>query len=276
VLHRRGGLTELAGADPSLPTERVAIEGGRTLRVARADDRPPAVLYDAGAFGIYADGANVVRALGALGVPAAAYTRAGLSGSGPAADAPTPERHAEDMLALLDALGAEGPVTFIGHSMAGLRLHRLAQLHPQRVGGLVLVDAMVPAATPPAALRAFAASLRPVERTLPVLCRAGNAYPNAMRLTGQERADKLASVYSASHLRATRAEVEAMARSVVEPAGDAPMVLMPAGRIARGTDGLARRTGARVVDMSRWGHASVLSPEPSRMIAREAARLLGA
>ena len=235
---------------------------------------PPQALYDAGAFGIYADGANVVRALAARGVPALTYTRAGLSGSDPAPGAPTPATHVADMAALLDAEGQGGPVVLVGHSMAGFRLNLFAQAYPERTAGLVLVDAMVPGALPRAAIAAFASALRPVERALPAFCRTASAYPNAMRLTGQERADKLTSVYSADHLRATRLEVAEVARAQVQTDHGARVVLMPAGRVARGSEGLARRTGARVVDMSGWGHAGVLGPEPSGVIADEAAKLL--
>ena len=216
----------------------------------------------------------MVRALAARGVPAASHTRAGLSGSDPAPQAPTPGAHVADMAALLDAMGQGGPVVLIGHSMAGFRLHLFAARHPGRVAGLVLVDAMVPGGVPRALIGAFANALRPVERTLPAFCRTAEAYPNAMRLGGRERADKLASVYSADHLRATRQEVALVARADIRVDHGAPMVLMPAGRVARGSAALADRTGARVIDMRAWGHASVLSPEPAGAIADAALTLL--
>ena len=215
-----------------------------------------------------------MRALAERGVASVAYTRAGLSGSDAGQGAPTPDAHVADMVRLLDALGQDGPVVLVGHSMAGFRLHRFAGLHPDRVRHLVLVDAMVPGALPRAAIAGFAAVLRPVERTLPALCRAGDAYPNAMRLSGQERADKLTSVYSAAHLRATRLEVAEVARARVGTDHGVPMTLMPAGRVARGSAALAERTGARLIDMSRWGHASVLGPEGAARIADAAAAAL--
>ena len=262
------------GAPPVGRASRVRLADGRGLTVLRGGEGAPRVLFDAGAFGIYADGANLVRALAGRGVPAMSYTRAGLSGSDPAPRAPNPDAHGADMVGLLEASGQDGPVVLVGHSMAGLRLHALAHRRPDRVLGLVLVDAMVPGAWPRPALRAFAAALRPVERALPALCRTANAYPNAMRLEGQERADKLASVYAADHLRASRAEVLGLARAAVTPAGHARMVLMPAGRVARGSGALAERTGARLVDMSAWGHAAVLSPEPSDRVAEAVMSLL--
>ena len=235
--------------------------------VLRGGEGPPRLLFDAGAFGIYADGANLVRALARFGVPAVSYTRAGLSGSDPDPRPPTPQRHADDMLMLLDALGQRGPVLFAGHSMAGLRLHTVARQAPRRVAGLVLIDAMVPGARSPRTLRLAAAALRPVERLLPAFCRAADAYPNAMKLEGRERADKLASVYSAAHLRASRAEIRHAATDDAPIASAAPLLLLPAGRIARGSDALAARAGAEVMDMSAYGHAGVLAPEPAGRMA---------
>lgn len=258
----------------SLDLQCVEIAPGRSLSVGRTLFAQPRALFDAGTFGIYVDGANVVRALAERGLPAVSYTRAGLSGSGPLGGSSSLDRQVEDMLALLDVLGADGPTVLIGHSMAGLRLHRAAQLAPERVAGLVLVDAMVPGAFRPWALRTFAAALRPVERTLPAFCRTADAYPNAMQLRGRERADKLRSVYSADHLRATRLEVSAVARADVEADHGRPMVVMPAGKIARSSDQLIAATGARCMDMTAWGHASVLSLEPSAMIAEAALTLL--
>ena len=249
------------------PAAPIRLADGRALRALRGGEGPPAVLFDAGAFGIYADGANLVRALATRGVPSVSYTRRNLSGSDEAPGKPGPEAHVADMRALLAALGQTGPVVLAGHSMAGFRLHAFARAQPPLVRALVLIDAMVPGVWPRAALAGFAAGLRPVERALPAFCRTANAYPNAMRLQGEERADKLRSVYGREHLRSSRREIAAIARATVTPAETTPMTLMPAGRLARGTRALAARTGAVLIDMGAWGHASVLSPEPCERIA---------
>lgn len=47
-----------------------------------------------------------------------------------------------DVLAVLDATGAERPV-LVGHSMGGIVLLALAAAHPERAGGVVLLDAGV-------------------------------------------------------------------------------------------------------------------------------------
>jgi len=51
------------------------------------------------------------------------------------------EDHARDTLAVLDALGWQAPVV-MGHSLGGYIGATLAALHPERVGALVIVDAM--------------------------------------------------------------------------------------------------------------------------------------
>ena len=258
---------------PDAEARAVEVEPGRILRamtggLESGKEGAPSVLYDAGAFGIYADGANVVRALAERGVASVAYTRAGLSGSdagtGGADARRTRHRHAPPAghARPEQPRYADRPLDG-GFPAAPLRRSAPAarpQARPRRRDG-------PPARCPAPALHAFAASLRPVERTLPAFCRTANAYPNAMRLGGQERADKLTSVYSAAHLRATRLEVAEVARARVGTDHGVAMTLMPSGRVARGSAALAERMGARLIDMSRWGHASVLNPEGAAVIA---------
>lgn len=56
-------------------------------------------------------------------------------------------RHADDLVAVLDALGAERPAV-AGHSMGGFVTAALAHRHPDRVGRLVLVDGGLPLEVP--------------------------------------------------------------------------------------------------------------------------------
>ncbi|MDX2295660.1 MULTISPECIES: alpha/beta fold hydrolase [Streptomyces] len=56
---------------------------------------------------------------------------------------PTPAREADRIAALLDALRLPGPVTVVGHSIAGFHAEAFARLHPDRTAALVLVDSSV-------------------------------------------------------------------------------------------------------------------------------------
>ncbi len=279
---------------PVLRERMVEVAPGRRLHLAGlepegAAPRAPFVLYDAGAFGIYADGAHVVRALAARGARAWAYSRAGLGDSDdlPGGVVPDPYWHANDMLRLLDRLAPRGPVVLIGHSMSGLRLHALAEIADRELAGLVLVDAVTPrwivSRSQRAGTRFFGNALALAEGAVPLARGLALIYPNGMRLAGKEREDKLRSVASPRHLRTTRAELSAVSGrglgARLSAGHGVPMIFMPAGMVARGTAALAeegRSNGApvEIVDMSSWGHASILSPEPAEAIAEAALRLL--
>lgn len=73
--------------------------------------------------------------------------------------------HAKDILGLLDHLGIE-KATLCGHSFGGLLSAYLAANHPNRVDGIILLDA--------------AAELNPIaaKMLVPVFSRLGNTYPS--------------------------------------------------------------------------------------------------
>ena len=120
--------------------------GGRSLRVVRAGpaDARPLVVLEHGAFGCAADWAVVQERLAAKGFRSLAYDRAGLGHSDPG---PTPRDGraiVSDLAALLRTLDERDPVVVVGHSMGGLMVRLFALTHPDRVLGVVLVDAVTP------------------------------------------------------------------------------------------------------------------------------------
>ncbi|MFE9400858.1 alpha/beta fold hydrolase [Streptomyces sp. NPDC006530] len=89
------------------------------------------------------------------------FDRPGHGLSGPAVAPPTAAGEAGRIAGLLDGLGLTGPVTVVGHSIAGFHAEAFARLHPSRTAGLVLVDSSVEErARPPAALPARLALAR--------------------------------------------------------------------------------------------------------------------
>ena len=69
-----------------------------------------------------------------------AVTRRGVSGSDRPATGYDPRRRAEDILEVITGLGMEKPI-LVGNSCGGDILHTLGASHPDRVGGLVYLDA---------------------------------------------------------------------------------------------------------------------------------------
>lgn len=70
-----------------------------------------------------------------------------MSRSAPAPAAETPQRHADDLVAILDHEGIDRVVVF-GHAGGGPTALTFAASHPDRTDGLVMVDSHIHAPTP--------------------------------------------------------------------------------------------------------------------------------
>ncbi|MEU6421992.1 alpha/beta hydrolase [Streptomyces spiralis] len=71
------------------------------------------------------------------------FDRPGLGLSGHTRRWPTLGGEARRIAAVLDTLRLDGPVTLVGHSLAGFHAEAFARLFPGRAAGLVLVDSSV-------------------------------------------------------------------------------------------------------------------------------------
>lgn len=151
-----GGLMSASGA-PKPRGQMVEIEPGRKLRLVCEGPRSdrPLVWLEAGAFGFAADWGATQEALSAAGWRSCAYDRAGMGFS---PKGPSPRDGIAivgDFEKLIAAVGERGPYILVGHSMAGLRLREYAGRNPDKVAGIVLVDAATPEAAQDPRMKGF-------------------------------------------------------------------------------------------------------------------------
>lgn len=115
--------------------------GGRRLHCVRAGTGGPTVVLESGGGGGSSPQDWPVLNLVAPITRCLAYDRAGLGWSDPAAEPRTYDGMARDLEALLTAAGEPPPFVLVGASFGGLLVRAYARLHPDKVAGMVLVDA---------------------------------------------------------------------------------------------------------------------------------------
>jgi pimeloyl-ACP methyl ester carboxylesterase len=128
---------ELAATPP--PGHLVDI-GGYRLHLWCTGDGAPAVILDTGLGGSSA-GWGFVQPDVARFTRVCSYDRAGMGYSDPGPSPRTARRIASELAELLVRSGIGGPVVLVGASIAGFEVRVFASDHPERVAGLVLVDA---------------------------------------------------------------------------------------------------------------------------------------
>ena len=266
-----------AVTQPPLRGRMVEIAEGRRLRLVCEGPAAavPVVWFEAGAFGFAADWASVQARLSRLAIRSCAYDRAGLGFSDPGPAPRDSDAAAADLERLIAASGETGPFLFVGHSAAGLSLRRYAGLHPDRVMGLVLVDAMTPES---ARVSDFAARFPGIARWAARAASLGlfkpliwTSAPDRIGLLGAARTEKRHAFASGRHNRAAAAEVSAWPLSIAEglatppydPAWPVAVVLAgpaserPDAGGLRGAPAVAARRG-RLDRVEAATHASLL------------------
>ena len=128
---------ELAATPP--PGHLVDI-GGYRLHLWCTGDGAPAVILDTGLGGSSADWGFVQPDVARF-TRVCSYDRAGMGYSDPGPSPRTARRIASELAELLVRSGIGGPVVLVGASIAGFDVRVFASDHPERVAGLVLVDA---------------------------------------------------------------------------------------------------------------------------------------
>jgi pimeloyl-ACP methyl ester carboxylesterase len=240
--------------------------GGRRLHLVRAGPPGgrPTVLLEAGSFGFSADWSVVQERLAARGVASIAYDRAGLGQSDPGPRPRDGLAVAADLEALLAAAGETGPFIHVGHSMAGLHAHLFAARNPDRIAGLVLVDAATPASELDPAARKIAAHYIGFAKAVAWAAGAGLLHPltplgDTIGLGAEGAALKRWAFARAGHNRAAADEVvqwpaaarQALAAGPLDPAW--PVAVVTAGPSLPGEP--LRRLMTEPARASRRGHA---------------------
>ena len=106
-------------------------------------DNLPTLLLDTGAGASAFDYRNSLNALSTLS-RTCVYDRAGMGWSELSDTPQSANRVAEQVHALLDGAGIDGPILYIGHSVAGIFMRSFQSRYPDKVAGLIFIDASHP------------------------------------------------------------------------------------------------------------------------------------
>jgi pimeloyl-ACP methyl ester carboxylesterase len=120
---------------------RFDVGGGRRMYLECQGSGTPTVVLEAGWGGSSADWAGVLPELARI-TRTCAYDRAGLGASDPIPGIHDAGDEVADLERLLVRAGIESPYVLVGHSYGGLVARVFAAAHPDRTGGMVLVDAL--------------------------------------------------------------------------------------------------------------------------------------
>jgi pimeloyl-ACP methyl ester carboxylesterase len=207
----------------------------------------PTVVLASGAGGFSAEWSLVQPEL-AKTTRVCAFDRAGLGWSEPGTESRTPARIADELHALLVNAGIEGPLVLVAHSAGGKHARLYTQRHPERVAGIVLVDARseyVDDRLTPEQAAAERAEYQGFQSQIATLSRFGvirliwawawpYALPVAAKLTPETRqvigilqARPLHQATAGSENETARADNDILRDATL---GDTPLVVLAAGR----------------------------------------------
>ncbi|HVV75387.1 MAG TPA: alpha/beta hydrolase [Mycobacteriales bacterium] len=285
--------TDAPSLDPGegLREQLVVLPDGRRLRTVVAGNADgPLVVFEAGMSAPAACWVHTQREISAH-ARTLSYDRAGYGGSDDDSHDRTLERLADDLAGLLDGIGESRPVVLVAHSWGGPIIRLFAKRHPERVAGMVFVDATLAEAMSPRNARIIGASFAVVS----LLARFGGS-ERVMRMTlpngaapeiSQPDLDVMRRDYACSRaMRAGRSEARHIGAALptmraLQAAGtpDVPTTCLQASRVERGMRQLRPRLNqvaaelmaavpqGRVIVVDGAGH---LIPQENPAAVREA------
>ena len=141
-------LQPASNSDPALeayarPQRLVEVAPGRRMHILCQGEGSPAVILTAG-LGQWSIAWSPVQSRIAETIRVCAWDRAGFGFSDASAAPQTLERTTGDLVRLLESAGIAGPYVLVGHSAGGFESMMVADRHPGRVAGMVLVDSTIP------------------------------------------------------------------------------------------------------------------------------------
>jgi pimeloyl-ACP methyl ester carboxylesterase len=119
----------------------IDIGDGRRLYLLEKGSGDVTVLFESGIAATNLNWCHIQEQISRIATTAS-YDRAGLGWSSPCRSARTPRILAGELHQLLDRAGIKPPYVLVGHSFGGLVVRRFAQLYPEEVASVVLVDPM--------------------------------------------------------------------------------------------------------------------------------------
>jgi pimeloyl-ACP methyl ester carboxylesterase len=130
---------EAKSSDPTAPKLESVDAGGHRLKLLSAGTGSPTVILEGG-FGAGVASWTTIHSEIAKFTRVVAYDRAGLGQSEPGPKPRTAKVFATELHTALKNAGIAPPYILVGHSMGGITVRVFADMYPQEVAGLVLVD----------------------------------------------------------------------------------------------------------------------------------------
>ena len=173
------------------PGELVDV-GGHSLHINCVGEGSPTVILESGSGANSVDWANIQPEV-ANTTRVCAYDRAGSGWSEPGPGPGDLQQIAGELHTLLANAGIDGPYVLVGHSFGGLYVRMYADLYPNEVEGMVLVDSSHPEQSARTAEAQAASEASSAEESL----RATPETSAQVLLSTQSLGDKPLSVISA-------------------------------------------------------------------------------